>query len=938
MTDELQVLGIDLGTTHSVVAHARGANPPRIVELPQWVAPGQVEARPLLPSYLYAPLPHERFEQLPGKATSADQSEFESWVVGEHARRRGLEVADRVVASSKSWLCHAGVDRHAAILPWSTRRSEGAAEKLPRLSPVEASRRVLEHVRDALSVQLGDVSHMIQVLTVPASFDQAARTLTLQAAHEAGFSVALLEEPQAAFYDFMQREGDAGLWRLLQNRSRANVLVCDVGGGTTDLTLIAVQQHGSELRVERAAVGRHLLLGGDNIDLALAHRVESEWKRSAETLSPAQFAELVLACRTAKERLLSRTAPASVAVSVAGRGSALVGHTLRGELTREVVESIVFNGFLPEGKLGAKAPQARAALSGFGLPYERDPAITRHVGAFLLRHGITGGDPDRQLDAVLFNGGLFRAPRVVDRLVRVLSEWMGREVQVLPQNEPDLAVARGAVAYGQSLRGLGRRIGGGSAHGYYVGLHAREGTRQALCVLPRGAREGERHRVFERSLALTVGTPVRLELFASDTSRDAVGGVVDVDEGKFVRLPPVVTTVDPSVLRPSTTASATAEKPQVIPVGLEGELTAIGTVQLACVGVDEGSRRLELSFDLRSSEAAEADPASKASGPLPPHSPSPRAPAEFEQAREALVRAFGKGRKDVTQREIKDLLRELERLLGARRQWTLKTNRALFDVLAPLEKGRRRSPDHERLFFLLAGFCLRPGFGEARDAARVEQLAQLFSGGLSFGKERIAWEHFFIAYRRIAPGLSEQRQAEIRALCDPFVAPPERKLKRPKGFKPMVGFETLELLSWLERVDAEHRSALGQWILDRTWTDRDPRLWQWLGRIGARVPAYASAHYVLGPRHAERWLEHLLSEDWSQVTTAAFAAVQLSRVTGDRARDISDGVRTRVLERLSRHAVAPEWIAAVEHFVPVQAHQRAEWYGEELPIGLVLLD
>lgn len=934
MTETLQVLGIDLGTTHSVVAHARGMDPARIVELPQFVAPGQLEARPLLPSYLYAPLPHEGFEQ-PEQRQSAQQGEVQRWVVGEHARRRGLEVADRVVASAKSWLCHSGVDRQAAILPWSTRRDEGSGAQ-PRLSPVEASRRVLQHVHDALRARFGeDLSEMIQVLTVPASFDQVARTLTLQAARQAGFSVALLEEPQAAFYDFMQREGDNALRGLLQGQSRANVLVCDVGGGTTDLTLISVQQQGAELRVERAAVGRHLLLGGDNIDLALAHRAEAEWAKGGEKLSPAQFAELVLACRSAKERLLSHTPPDSVAVSVAGRGAALVGHTLRSELRREVVESIVLDGFLPMGELGAKAPRARAALSGFGLPYEQDPAITRHVGAFLLRHGVTGGEAGRQVDAVLFNGGLFRAPRVVDRLVRVLSDWMGRDVRVLAQDAPELAVARGAVAYGQALRGFGRRIGGGSAHGYYVGLAAREGGRRALCVLPRGANEGERHRVFERSLALTVGTPVRLELFASDTSRDAVGTVVELDEG-FARLPPVVTTVDSSVLR-SSAPQAAPEPAQVIPVGLEGELTAIGTVQLACISVDEDGRRLELSFDLRR-DATEAEPPSRAPESRPTHFAATRPPPALEQAREALVRVFGKGRKDVTQRETKDLLRELERLLGPRREWTLQTNRALFDVLGPLEKGRRRSSDHERLYFLLAGFCLRPGFGEARDTARAEHLARLFAAGLAFGKERLAWDHFFIAYRRIAPGLSEQRQMEIRELCDPFVAPAERKLKRPKGFKPVVGPETLELLSWLERVDVDRRSALGQWILDRTWTDRDPRLWQWLGRIGARVPAYASAHYVLGPRHAERWLEHLLSEDWGQVSTAAFSAVQLARVSGDRARDIGEGMRGRVVERLSRHDASPEWIDAVKHFVPVQAQQRAELYGEELPIGLVLLD
>jgi len=300
-------------------------------------------------------------------------------------------------------------------------------------------------------------------------------------------------------------------------------------------------------------------------------------------------------------------------------------------------------------------------------------------------------------------------------------------------------------------------------------------------------------------------------------------------------------------------------------------------------------------------------------------------------------RVFGEGRADVKERESRDLPRELERLLGERREWTLETNRVLFDAAIEGRAGRRRSEDHERVFWMLAGYCLRPGFGAALDEQRVAQLVPLFEAGLSANAKPRAWQQFWIAWRRIVAGLREDTQTRLLGLLEPFWAPSEAKLKRSKSLKPAeASYDLLELMASLERVPAERRKRLGDWLIERTFQDRDPRLWSALGRIGARVPGYASAHHVVSPLAVEHWLTHLLSERWHEVPTAAATALQLARVTDDRARDLSAAVREEVARRLEALKVEPELVRSVREFVPQVEAERAAWFGEELPVGLRL--
>jgi len=933
-------VGVDLGTTNTVVAWARldgAAGPPRVFDVAQLVGRGEEGARPLFPSVLYAPLPGE-----------VDGSE---WLLGEYARQRGAEVPGRVVSSSKSWLAHAGVDRTAAILPW------GGAEGAPKLSPVDAAARLLTHVRRAWDAQHPDepLAEQELVLTVPASFDEVGRELTVEAARRAGLAPKLLEEPQAAFYDWMTQVGREGVTRLLAaTGGEALVLVVDVGGGTTDLSIVRVDRVDRvdrTDRVTRVAVGPHLLLGGDNMDMALAHACEPRITGSgarpaagldareldARHLDGARFAQLVVACRAAKEVLLDESAPDDAPVTLVGSGASLVGATRTTRLARQEAETVVLDGFFPVVAADARPVRARGGLLAFGLPYERDPAITRHLAAFVARHLPQGQFPN----AVLLNGGVFRAARVAERVVDALSAWRGGDrLERLADAHPDLAVARGAVAYALARLGRGIRIGGGASRGYFVGIDGgpASGTdsRRAVCVVPRGAEEGTSYVARGRTFALAVGRPVRFELLASDAVEAQAGDVVGVDEERFARLPPLATTIATTIDVAGVTAA------REVRVSIEGELTPVGTLDLACVEIDPGAtapgldrapaepgarRRFRLAFQLREGAA---------STPTPPHR-APSAPARsFEAAQESIDRAFGKARADAGGREAKDLLRELERRLGERAQWTTETNRALFDALIACARARRRSADHERVFWLLAGWCIRPGFGDPLDPGRVVAMTPLFAERLAFPAEARGWQQFWIAWRRAAGGLDEAVQTAIRDFADDHLGPVGPGRRRPK--KPALSLDdALDMASSLERVTPARRVELGGWVLDRTWTERDPRLWLAIGRIGARVPVYASVHHVVAPHAAERWLDHLLREKWDTVPTAAHAAMQLARRTGDRVRDVGEAVRREVEQRLVAAHAVEAWVRAVRDVVPVVEGERAAFFGDSLPLGLKLV-
>jgi hypothetical protein len=587
------ILGIDLGTTNSVLACVpleAEAPRPEILPIPQLVAAGTTESRTILPSFLYLATAQETTSGVYNLPWATGRS----FAVGEAARRRGAEVPDRTVGAAKSWLAHSRVDRRQPILPW------GAPAEVPKVSPVGASQRYLEHLVATWESARPDapIAEQLVVLTVPASFDASARELTHEAALAAGLpeSLVLLEEPQSAAYAWLAQMGDR--WRrLLKVGDR--LLVCDVGGGTTDLTLVGVAEQGGELVLERIAVGNHLLVGGDNMDLALAHYVAGVFAERGVKLDPWQSVALWHSCRAAKETLLAPDGPAKHPIAVLGRGTRLIGGTVSVEVERAAVTELLLEGFFPRCAVSDR-PQRRRA-SGFrelGLPFESDTAITRHLAAFLQAHGQPG-EPVRPTH-VLFNGGVFKATALRERLLGVLAEWFpGHEAPKMLEGVHDLdhAVGLGAAYYGRIKHTGGMRIRGGAARSYYVGIEtaglAVPGAPRplrALCVVPMGMEEGTEADVPSDEIGLVVGEPAQFRFFSSSIRRqDQPGDLIaqwsedELEETDSLEaLLPAVEGID---------------EPYV-PVRFRSRLTELGMLELWCVST-KSDHRWKLEFSVR---------------------------------------------------------------------------------------------------------------------------------------------------------------------------------------------------------------------------------------------------------------------------------------------------------------------------------------------------
>jgi molecular chaperone DnaK (HSP70) len=608
------VVGIDLGTTNNALAFvdSRAGDEAAVqtLKVPQIVQPGTVAERMLLPSFLYLPGPKEQ----PVGSLDLPWAAGRDFAAGEFARNFCSQVPTRLVASAKSWLCHGGVDRRAPILPWK------APDNARKISPVQASTMYLAHLRDAWNyVIAGDteadrLEHQDIILTVPASFDAVARELTVTAAREAGLeNVTLLEEPQAAFYAWIDALKEK--WRR-QVEVGDVVLVCDVGGGTTDLTLIAVSQEKGQLVLTRAAVGDHILLGGDNMDLALAHAVAQNLAGKGTKLDAGQMQMLWHGCRLAKEKLFTDLNLASAPVTVLGRGSKVIGGTIQAELTRTDLERVLMDGFFPDCPANAEPNRQRVVgLQEIGLPYAPDVALSRHLASFLHRNAEllvqkrsvprkgkakSAPAPVPLPTAILFNGGVFKAPPLRARLLELVNRWAkaagANPIKELEGGDLDLAVANGAAYYGLVRRGKGVRIMGGTARAYYIGvassLPAVPGALppiKALCVVPFGMEEGTETDVPGQEFGLVVGEPAEFRFLGSSTRRiDPVGTVVEEWEDELVETDPLQTTLETAEARGPT-----------VPVRLHSKVTEIGTLELWCISRDNPKQRWKLEFNVR---------------------------------------------------------------------------------------------------------------------------------------------------------------------------------------------------------------------------------------------------------------------------------------------------------------------------------------------------
>jgi len=904
------VVGIDLGTTHCVIAAASLQHPSvRLVDVPQLIAPGEVASRKLLPSFMYLPVPGEfSTDELTLPWGTADA------IVGEMAERCGAKSPQRWVSSAKSWVCHGGVNRRAPILPWN------APEGEPHVSPFDAQVAYLRHLAAVWDHDhpFAPIAEQDVVVTVPASFDEGARELTVAAAAEAGLGpVRLLEEPQAAFYDFVGAQGDDLEAELGDARL---ILVVDVGGGTTDLTLLRVVPATSpgEPRIDRIAVGGHLMLGGDNMDAAVA-TFALEQAKLERPKDATVWSALVQSARQAKERLLAAEAPDQAVVSVQARGSRLIASTHSIALRRDETVRMLLDGFLPcTGPAEVAQRASKAGLTTLGLPYTSDTAIGRHICSFLRRHveaarlaGAQIYDGLPRPDRLLLNGGVFNGPALIERIQALFTGWYGAPIQLLEHTSLDMAVARGAARSALARRGVGEVIGGGTARAYYIGIEGPAGGKEALCVAPRGMEDGVALDVPSRSFDLVLDRPVAFPLFVYTGDRtDAIGDLVegDLEAQGLDALPWLVTS-----LRFEGQASAADS----VPVTLRTNLTELGHLELHVVTVDLPPRRWRLEFSLHHPPAA--TPSSSDDEPPPP----------LAEGFTAAERLFIRQITTADPGPVKGLRRDLEGILGPRDKWSVTTCRALFGLCMEYERDRGRSEVHELNWLRLCGFCLRPGFGAEGDAERTRELWRLRDSGLRQPSKAV-WAEWWIAWRRITPGLDAQQQQQLFDDVRPWLW---RDSKPPPGPHAHGVVEMMQLAASLDRLPASSKAAVGELLLGRS--AKLGSYWA-LARVGAREPFHGTIGDVVDGGTARGWVERLLELDWSKADGAAFAAACMARSTqADPSRDVGETVRNEVAVRLRATKAPSRWLDIL-YGGSLSATDTAHVLGDSLPVGLRL--
>lgn len=936
------LIGVDLGTTNCAVSFidtdepVHGASPHiQDFAITQLTAPGEVRSAPILPSFLYFPTDAEVSSGL----VNLPWEEHPSAIVGIMARDHGALLPGRQVSSAKSWLSQNAVDRTTNILPREAEPPE------PMVSPVEASARYLAHLRNAWNEAMSggngiDSRQLFEnqeiVLTVPASFDEEARELTVEAARQAGLkNLTLLEEPLAAFYAWVAGHQET-LGKHLQDGEI--VLICDIGGGTSDFSLIRAHVHDREVEFERTAIGEHLLLGGENLDLALARRVE---ENLGTKLSLRQSHALRVTCSAAKERLLNDKNLDRLPINILGSGRAVVGQMMSSELSRDEVTDILINGFLPFTASDEMPTRARGSgLREIGLSYVSDPAITKHLAAF-LKHAAIAIDRGNELqrsaenilalrpDAILFNGG-FCIPTVVrDRIAEAIANWFadhpGWRPKILNDEVASSAVAIGAAYYGRVRRGVGRRVKAGSARTFYVGMRSEHGIK-AVCLLPAGTNEGTTLLLPDREFSVLANRPVSFRLYSSTVRHDAHGAIADLNPEQVHRHAPLVT-----LLRYGKKLQQTE-----LAVRLSVSFTEVGTLELWCEAVNS-PHRWRLQFELRgeASAAYQSDSTSP-----PPLSSIRHAGTISEPVLDAAVRliqgAFSKPRGPKADAvDPSSLTSRLESTIGLRREsWSLPTVRALCDALLDVGEGRRLTPSHEGRWLNLLGYCLRPGFGDRNDNLRTAQAVRIYQAGLTFPRELQCQVDWLVLWRRIAGGLSAVQQQRLWK----YLGELDIGRKQPRmRLNSQIAHEGWRLLASLEHLPATSRTTFGGELLRKLRKDPSDSGWLWsIGRLGARIPLYGSLNCVVPAERAADWIRALL-ELRELVPETASAIVQLGRRVEDRARDIDPQVIESAITRLKAAGVADEdLLLPLLEFAPPLAEDVARTFGEPLPRGLKL--
>jgi molecular chaperone DnaK (HSP70) len=926
-------IGIDLGTTNCVLSYVDRRQPEKgsqVLPIPQWDSPTSVRAEEELPSFAYLPAGAELERNT---SEREDIPKLDSgWIPGEYARQQLPFSPGRVIHSAKSWLCHSDVDRTSAILPWQSQ--EIGTDK--RLSPVAASALYLRWLRDIWDMHMagsGDDTAAFRnqevILTVPASFNEAAQELTLQAAQEAGYpdTLRLIEEPQAAFYFWLgKKENLTILHDILEERAHAHlkILVCDIGGGTTDLSLFSVapdKDASTGLKMERLAVSDHLLLGGDNIDLTLAHLLEHKLVGEHKRVSAKQWSQLLAQARDLKERILNiapdvGTDTQSFPVTISGSGSGLFSSTKSIRVEAEEVRACILEGFFPLTRAEERPQQHSSGLQEWGLPYAQDSGISRHVAEFL---------DGQSIDAVLFNGGSVTPTLLRKRLHGLLQGWQGesRPLRELHNEAISLAVSRGAARYGWiTAQSESERITGGYPHSLYLEVHGRSKKERTLaCILPKGLEAGHSLKIAEPEFDLLVNQPVRFQCcYALKRQQDRPGTLTTWNRDEFRPLPALETSIHLNAEQPRPANNR-------VRVRLEVSLNELGLLQIYCVAVD-GSGRWRLDFNLR--KEVEEKPRRDVAEPQNTDISAERR-AAVQAARPCVEAVYAKKKhSDLPDIKPKHLPRELEQHLGKRATWDSATLRQLWPALNAGITRKTRSVEHENTWLYLAGFTLRPGYGVEHDDSRIEQLWRLQQLGMAFPKEKRVQKQWYLLWRRVAGGLNRQRQQQLFDAI--FTVLQNQTEPEP---------EMVYLAGALEQLSPETKRDLVQLfskrLLKGNLKHTPPYTWA-LGRLLSRTPLYAGRESIVHPREVEHLFERMETLDWNNSALNGLNAMfsQAARCTEKRDIDIDPDLRQRIVSKLKKSGASAHQVEVVDHYVAMDDADRTLQFGEALPAGLVL--
>ncbi|MDC0502749.1 hsp70 family protein [bacterium] len=927
-------IGIDLGTTNSAIAYTRLTDDDSISETfhpAQWESLGSIGQASTLPSFLFLPTDAE--------ASQAGLDEGGArWMVGGFARKQSAETPGRVVHSAKSWLCHHAVDRSADFLPWAS----GILAESEKISPLYASALILATLKASWDQQFADLgpqgafSAQQVTITVPASFDAAAQKLTLEAAQMAGFpdNVRLIEEPQAAFYRWLEFQLAGGGFEkaLPLGDDGKHVLVVDIGGGTSDFSLFHVSTENDKPKIERTAVSDHILLGGDNVDLALAYMVQARLEGQGHEIGGAQWPFLVARCRDLKERVLATDGAddETFTVSIPGRGSSLLASTLTERLSRQDILAMLLDGFFPLCPADVEPERSDVALKEWGLPYASDSGVTRYLAGFLRERPA--------IDAVLFNGGTLYPEILRTRLRDLIGTWQDGHTPIdLENTEPDLAVARGAARYGWLTSREQLQIEAGAARALYLEVQQAGGDKAVVCILPRGTDLEEDIKVELEGLKLRVDQPVRFQTYYSTKrGKDKAGSLVKLKKGVFHSLPPLQTVA----------RLDEKKKPESgqIPVRLSARMNALGLLQVSCESMLAGVEATwPLDFNLRAVTVGSTD-LSEEGGEAIAGDPGVSEKAmeaglqllrrQFRSAGEKLSEKKGKKKNTGKPEKVTPgrVFRSLEEALEMPKQdWNWMLVRSLWPALESSQEGRNRSIEHEETWLSLVGYMLRPGYGAHLDDTRIESLWGILDDGLAYPNKRVKLQEY-ILWRRLSGGLNREDQEQLLKREWTLI----EQSKNPPA-------ELIRMVGSFERLSQERKRSLVALFTGRAVDQLDASksadaYLVALTLLLNRAPLYAGPEAVVPPEMVEEAYERLAPLDWTDERLREVLPLFLraARVVDNPYLDVSKPIRKKIANQLEKADVAPMKVVPVRSYAPLEKSDRAGLLGESLPAGIVL--